>query len=72
MGPDYQQAFEEIKKILAKAHTVVAPSLDKELLVYLIASKEAISVLVAQEQSGQERPVYYLSGPLKGLQLRYS
>ena len=71
MRTRHQQAFEEIRGILANAHTMVAPSADKELLVYLAASKEAIGVLIAQEVDGQEKPVYYLRKLLKGPKLKY-
>lgn len=51
---------------------MVAPSTDKELLIYLIASEEAIGILIAQEVEGQDRPIYYLSRLLKGPEQRYS
>ena len=71
-GVEHQRAFEAIKDILAHAHTLVAPLTDKELLIYLIASEEAMGVLIAQELDGQEKPVYYLSKLLKGPELEYS
>ena len=50
---------------------MVAPSANKELLVYLAASEDVIGVLVAQEVDGQEKPIYYLSKLLKGPELKY-
>ena len=51
---------------------MVAPSTDKELLLYLTTLEEAIGVLITQEVEGQERPIYYLSRLLKGPEQRYS
>ena len=45
----HQQAFEELKQFLSNTHTMIAPSPDKELLVYLTASEEAVGVLIALE-----------------------
>ena len=50
---------------------MIAPSPEKEILIYLMALEEAIGVLIAQECDGQERPVYYLSKLLKGPELNY-
>ena len=55
----HQQAFEKLKKDSLKYTHHIAPLAGKELLIYLAASEEAISVLIAQEVEGQERPVYY-------------
>ena len=38
----------------------MAPSIDKELLIYLTVLEEAIGILIAQEVKGQERVVTIL------------
>ncbi|PON63821.1 hypothetical protein TorRG33x02_275310 [Trema orientale] len=51
---------------------MTAPLPNKELLVFLTASAEAIGVLIAQEQDEVEKPVYYLSRLLKGPEQNHS
>ena len=45
---EHEQAF-EIKKIFTDPQVPSAPLLEKDLLVYLTASYEAIGILIAQE-----------------------
>ncbi|PON70056.1 hypothetical protein TorRG33x02_258100 [Trema orientale] len=45
--PEHQQAFEEIKHILTNPRVMSAPLPNKEHLVYLTTSEEAIGILIA-------------------------
>ena len=71
-GPEHDYAFEEIKKILTNSRVMVAPSPEKELLIYLVASDESVGILIAQDYEGLEKPVYYLSRLLRGSEKNYS
>ena len=49
-----------------------APSPGKPLLLYIANTEQSLGTLLAQEQGGVEKPVYYISKLMKGLELRYS
>ena len=51
---------------------MVAPSLGKPLLLYIANIEQSLGALVAQDQEGMEKPVYYISRLMKGPKLRYS
>jgi ribonuclease HI len=68
-----QQTFEKIQAIMTKLPTVCAPVAGRPLRLYLASNGEAIRALVAQEdESGTEKPVYYVSKALKDAEKRYS
>ncbi|XP_075641919.1 uncharacterized protein LOC142613438 [Castanea sativa] len=67
-----QKAFMKIQMILADPHTMVAPVLEKPLLLYIENTKQSLGALRAQEQEGVEKLVYYISRLMKGPKLRYS
>ena len=58
--------------ILTDPHTVVAPALGKPLLLYIANTVQSLGALLAQEQEGVEKPVYYISWLMKGPKLSYS
>jgi hypothetical protein len=68
-----QQAFEKIQAIMTKLPIVCAPIASRSLRLYLASNGEAIGALVAQEdESGTEKPVYYVSRALRDAETRYS
>ena len=58
--------------MLANPHTMVAPLLGRPLLLYIANTEQSLGALLAQDQKGVEKPVYYISRLTKGLELRYS
>ena len=58
--------------ILVDPHTMVVPVPGKSLLLYIANMKQSLGALLAHEQEGVEKPVYYISRLMKGLELRYS
>ena len=61
-----QQAFKKVQEIMTKLLTVCAPIFGKPLRLYLVSNSQAIGALIAQkDDSGVERPVYYVSRALK-------
>ena len=58
--------------ILADPHTMVAPLPSRPLLLYIANTEQSLGTLLAQDQEGVEKPVYYISRLMKGLELRYS
>jgi hypothetical protein len=68
-----QQVFEKIQAIMTKLPTVCTPVVGRPLRLYLASNGEAIGALIAQEdESGTEKPVYYVSQALRDAETRYS
>uniref|UniRef100_A0A2N9GSP5 Uncharacterized protein n=1 Tax=Fagus sylvatica TaxID=28930 RepID=A0A2N9GSP5_FAGSY len=68
-----QQAFEKIQVIMTKLPIVCASVAGRPLRLYLSSNSQAIGALVAQEdESGTEKPVYYVSRTLRDAGTRYS
>jgi len=45
--------------------------LGTELSLYLVISESAVSGALVQEEEGIQKPVYYVSHSMNGLQIRY-
>ena len=67
-----QKAFKKVQTILVDPHTMVAPSPNRPLLLYIANIEQSLGALLAQDQEGVEKPVYYISRLMKGPELRYS
>ncbi|KAH9296454.1 hypothetical protein KI387_040042, partial [Taxus chinensis] len=68
-----KSAFEEIKKAIAKAPTLVSPDFNKDFIMYCYASEHTLFVVLAQKNDeGLEAPIAFMSCPLKNHELKYS
>ena len=67
-----EKAFKKIQEILADPHTMLASLPRKPLLLFIANIEQSLGALLAQEQGGMKRPVYYISRLMKGPELRYS
>ena len=67
-----KNAFNKIQEILAGPHTMVASLPGKPLLLYIANIEQSLGALLAQEQGGMEKPVYYISRLMKRPELRFS
>ena len=67
----YEKVFKKIQTILANPYTMVASLPGKPLLLYITNAEQYLEALLAQEQGGVERPIYYISKLMKGPELRY-
>lgn len=67
---DCQREFQELKLYLAQLPSLTSPKPSAQLLLYLAASSSAVSIVLVQENSGQQ-PVYYVSEALQGAKVRY-
>ena len=67
-----EKAFNKIQAILVDPNTMVVPSPSKPLLLYIANTEQSLGALLAQDQGGVEKPLYYISRLMKGLELRYS
>ncbi|KAG9450338.1 hypothetical protein H6P81_010303 [Aristolochia fimbriata] len=65
--------FNNIKAYLTKPPVLIAPIVDKPLLLYIAAHEKSVGALLAQcDENNKERSLYYLSRTLVGAELNYS
>ncbi|XP_071718686.1 uncharacterized protein [Rutidosis leptorrhynchoides] len=63
--------FQEMKKLLKELPTMTAPIAGETLILYLAASKEAISSVLIANRGQVQKPVYFVSKVLTGSELNY-
>ncbi|XP_050207621.1 uncharacterized protein LOC126657042 [Mercurialis annua] len=68
---EQQKVFDDLKEYLAKPPVMTPPKPNKPLLLYLSAAHESLGCMLAQEDDGVERAVYYLSRGLTDTEIRY-
>ncbi|GKG18323.1 reverse transcriptase domain-containing protein, partial [Tanacetum coccineum] len=61
-----EAAFQQMKKLIADLAMMAALQEKEELIIYLAASKEAISVVPMKEREGKQIPIYFVSRALRG------
>jgi ribonuclease HI len=75
-GPEQSEAFQQLKQYLAQMIKLSPPQPGKQLLLYLSASKSAVSAALIQEAvvegNLRQLPVYFVSEALSGAKLLYS
>ncbi|KAG9447669.1 hypothetical protein H6P81_013797 [Aristolochia fimbriata] len=68
-----RNAFNNLKAYLTKPPVLVAPIVDKPLLLYIAAQEKSVGALLAQcDEDNKERSLYYLSRTLVGAELNYT
>ncbi|KAL8155151.1 hypothetical protein AgCh_000514 [Apium graveolens] len=67
-----ENAFEELKKYMAQASLLAKPALNEVLYLYLAVSESALSSVLVKEELKIQKPVYYVSKILHGVELNYS
>ncbi|KAG9453450.1 hypothetical protein H6P81_006354 [Aristolochia fimbriata] len=68
-----RNAFNNIKAYLTKPPVLVAPIVDKPLLLYIAAQEKSVGALLAQcDEDNKERSLYYRSRTLVGAELNYT
>ncbi|GJT09447.1 reverse transcriptase domain-containing protein [Tanacetum coccineum] len=65
-------AFIQMKKLIAGLPILTAPKEREELIMYLVAAKEAISAVLMSEREGKQMPVYFVSRALRGPEINYT
>ena len=71
-GEKQQEAFKALKETLASAETLAYYDKDAKTRVIADASPVGLGAVLAQEQNGNWRPVYYASRSLTAVERRYS
>ncbi|XP_057838834.1 uncharacterized protein LOC131048779 [Cryptomeria japonica] len=70
---DAKKAFEEVKKAIAHARTLINPDFKKSFIIYCNASEHTMSsILLQKNELGEEVPIVFMSIPLKKHELNYS
>ena len=76
MGPEQQQAFDELKTYLTKLTTLSKPSPSATLWLFLVASPTTVSAVLVKEKEHKNKmkqfPIYFVLEALSGAKLNYS
>ncbi|GJR60090.1 reverse transcriptase domain-containing protein [Tanacetum coccineum] len=67
-----EAAFKQMKEHIAKLPMLIAPEEQEELIVYLAASKEAVSAVLMTEREARQMPIYFVSRALRGPEINYT
>nr|GEW12938.1 reverse transcriptase domain-containing protein [Tanacetum cinerariifolium] len=60
-----------MKKLIAELPTLTAPMEKEELIVYLAATREAVSAVLMTEKEAKQMPIYFISHALQGPEINY-
>ncbi|GKA46999.1 reverse transcriptase domain-containing protein [Tanacetum coccineum] len=61
-----------MKQLIAKLPTLTTPEEKEELIVYLEATKEAVSAVIMTEREAKQRLFYFVSRALRGPEVNYT
>ena len=64
-------AFQQLKEYLSRPSIMSTPEVDEVLFAYLAVAPHAVSFVLIREDSGVQRPVYYVSKSLNEVEVRY-
>ncbi|GKA12511.1 reverse transcriptase domain-containing protein [Tanacetum coccineum] len=67
-----EEAFKQIKQLIAELPMLVAPMEKEELIVNLAATKETVSAVLMTEREAKQMPKYFVSRALKGPEVNYT
>ena len=64
-------AFQQLKEYLSRPPIMSSPEVDEVLFAYLAVAPHVVSFVLIREDSGVQRPVYYVSKSLHEAEVRY-
>ncbi|GJY42500.1 reverse transcriptase domain-containing protein [Tanacetum coccineum] len=67
-----EEAFKQIKQLIAELPMLVAPIEKEELIVFLAAAKEMVSAVLMTEKEAKQMPIYFVSRALTGPKINYT
>ncbi|GJV08948.1 reverse transcriptase domain-containing protein, partial [Tanacetum coccineum] len=67
-----EQAFKQMKQLIAKLPLLTAPMEKEELIVYMAATKETVSAVLMTEREAKQMPIYFVSKALRGPEINYT
>nr|GEX27936.1 reverse transcriptase domain-containing protein [Tanacetum cinerariifolium]GEX46518.1 reverse transcriptase domain-containing protein [Tanacetum cinerariifolium] len=65
-------AFKQMKTLIAELPMLITPKEKEELVIYLAAAKEAVSVVLMTERDANQMPLYFVSRALQGPKINYT
>ncbi|GJX93386.1 reverse transcriptase domain-containing protein [Tanacetum coccineum] len=67
-----EEAFKQMKQLIAKLPMLTAPIEKEELIGYLATAKETVSAVLMTEREAKQMPIYFVSRALRGPELNYT
>ncbi|GJS16139.1 reverse transcriptase domain-containing protein [Tanacetum coccineum] len=67
-----EEAFKQMKQLIAELPMLTAPMEKEELIVYLAASKETVIAVLMTEREAKQMPIYFVSRALSGPEINYT
>nr|GEU60804.1 hypothetical protein [Tanacetum cinerariifolium] len=67
-----EEAFKQMKQLIAELPMLTAPMEKEELIAYLAATKEIVSAVLMTKWEAKQMPIYFVSRALRGLELNYT
>ncbi|GJW01868.1 reverse transcriptase domain-containing protein [Tanacetum coccineum] len=67
-----EAAFRQMKEQIAKLPILTSPEEQKELIIYLAASNEAVSAVLMTKREARQMPIYFVSRVLRGPEVNYT
>nr|GEW93317.1 reverse transcriptase domain-containing protein [Tanacetum cinerariifolium] len=67
-----EEAFKQMKQLIAELPMLTTPMEKEELFVYLAAEKETVSAVLMTEMEAKQMPIYFFRRALRGPKLNYT
>ncbi|GJZ17319.1 reverse transcriptase domain-containing protein [Tanacetum coccineum] len=67
-----EEAFKQMKQLIAELPMLTALIEKEELIVYLAAAKETVSAVLMTEREAKQMPIYFVSRALRGPEINYT
>ncbi|GJZ24479.1 reverse transcriptase domain-containing protein [Tanacetum coccineum] len=67
-----EEAFKQMKQLIAELPMLTAPIEKEEHIVYLAATKEMVIAVLMTEREAKQMPIYFVSRALRGPELNYT
>nr|GEW21915.1 reverse transcriptase domain-containing protein [Tanacetum cinerariifolium] len=67
-----EEAFKQMKQLIAELPMLAVPMEKEELIVYLAATKETVSAVLMTKREAKQMPIYFVSVALRGPELNYT
>nr|GEV27988.1 reverse transcriptase domain-containing protein [Tanacetum cinerariifolium] len=67
-----EEAFKQMKQLIAELPMLTAPMEKEESIFYLATAEETVSAVLMTEREAKQMPIYFVSRALRGLKLNYT
>ncbi|GKA25796.1 reverse transcriptase domain-containing protein [Tanacetum coccineum] len=67
-----EEAFKQMKQLIAELPMLAAPMEKEELIIYLAAAKETVSAVLMMERETKQMLIYFVSRALRGPKINYT